>query len=360
MDARRRRSIAKLVAGALACSLLVACDDEPAPLASEAQPIVYGEDDRVEVFAVDPDDPAAGLARRSVVAMVPRDRLVEHGGRLELTGPTWTEDRDLCPGVRFGDEPAIASCSAVLAGDDLVLTAGHCAALCASSKLVFGFYYDAPDALHPLEPSDVFDCVDVLADRHGEADDFAWLRLDRPAGPSHAPAPLRSEPPAAGEHVTLVGFPSGLPMKIDAGGSVSDAGGDLFHTSSDAFEGSSGSPLLDDDGLLLGVLGGGARDLEPTSDGCNVPVVADGATPGVERASNVAVALDALCDERPDEPLCGADGDPPAPSPGCSVEAPAAPRGAMAPFVLALVLSFARRRAQARPTGGGGWLERSM
>lgn len=342
------------IAGALLSSCLAfACSEAPAPLGTGAQPIVYGDDDRSEVFTLQEAEPAYDVATRSVLAMVPRGNIVEVGGHVELKGPTWMEDRGLCPGVRFGEQPAFAACSAVLVDDDLVLTAAHCALLCSESRLVFGAYYDAPDHLHSIDASDVFDCVDVLADTKTGSLDFAWLRLDRPVGPEREPARLRSTRPTVGERLTLVGFPSGIPMKVDAGGIVSDVSDGVFHTSNDAFEGSSGSPLLDELGRVTGILAGGARDLALTGDGCYAPTTVDGSAPGMERASSAGAALAALCDETTDTSLCPRDGEGgPAESPGACSFGPITPSGSKAwPGVLVLCLSGRRRRRARRNAG---------
>jgi hypothetical protein len=293
-----------VVVGAIVACACAGVDDAAEPVADTAQPAIYGDDDRVEVFALDAVDPARAVALDAVAAMVPAAQLRIEQAAVSVDGPSFGDAHALCEGVRFAEQPVIAACSAVLVDDDLVLTAGHCARLCSVSRIVFGLHYDAPAALRAIMPEDVFDCVDVVADQiAADGVDVAWLRLDRPVGPERRPAQLRLDSPRVDEPLTLLGFPMGIPMKADAGGGVTRVDGDVFFTTHDAFEGSSGGPLLDAAGEVIGVLGGGAADLVTTAEGCAVPLRLPPA-PGDERSTVVTRALEELCAAEPHEPLC--------------------------------------------------------
>ena len=76
------------------------------------------------------------------------------------------------------------------------------------------------------------------------------LRLDRSASPRHAPAEVEKQRVAmrVGAPVTMIGFGSGLPAKIDTGGTVVDASAgtlEAFRATTDAFGGNSGSGVFD-------------------------------------------------------------------------------------------------------------------
>jgi hypothetical protein len=319
---------------------LVACDRAWENLGSVEQPVIYGADDRVEIVSLEADDPVREVGIAAVAAMVPRDRISPVDGRIELAGPSWGDDRALCEGVRFADQPVVAHCSAVLMGDDLVLTAGHCAKLCSQTRIVFGAFYDASGLLHDLASGDVFDCVDVVLDTQVAGGvDFAWLRLDRPTG--RLPATPSSAPVRIGEALALVGFPGGVPMKADFGGTVTSLGEGIFTTSHDAFESSSGGPLLDKLGRVVGVLGAGAPDLIETAEGCYEPLVAS-ADPahGIERSTSVDRALRELCERA----TCASEDGPH----GCSIgSAPASGRWQFVVWIAALFARRGRRNARA-------------
>jgi hypothetical protein len=302
---------------------LIACGHPSERIGSAEQPVIYGADDRVEIASLHPDDPIRATGVAQVAAMVPSNQVHSIDDVVNLSGPTWADDRELCDGVAFADQPVLAHCTAVLLGDDLVLTAGHCAKLCSSSKIVFGVYYDEPGALHPIASSDVYDCADVIVDTWSPGVDFAWLRLDRAVSGAERPATARLSPPPPGEALALVSFPGGIPMKADLGGCVTTPGEGIFYTSHDAFQSSSGAPLLDELGQVVGVLAGGAPDLVATPEGCNEPLVID-SDDGVERATIFANALRGLCEPIASDPLCAAhgyDGPPDEAVGGCSLAA---------------------------------------
>jgi hypothetical protein len=268
--------------------------------------VIYGDDDRVEMFELAPGEPTFEIGTSAVAAMVKHAAVKEQGEEVWLDGPAWGDEQGLCADVRFGAQPVAAACTAVAVTGDLVLTAGHCARLCSQTRFVFGWWYDGPGQLRRLTDDDIYDCVDVVVDEVDDTDvDYAWLRLDRPraAGPT---VTLRLDAPAPDEHVALVSFPSGIPMKGDRGGRVTATGDRVFTASLDAFGGSSGGPVLDDDGAVLGVLGGGAADLTLTEEGCVVPTVLSHG--GMERATTSSVALDGLCAAEPASSLCDGDG----------------------------------------------------
>lgn len=281
---------------------------------------VYGDDDRRDVWDV-PDDAWRDLARASSVAIIDAEDVDETDPRdVRLLGPTLREAYGLCPSERFVDQPSVARCSGVLVDDDLVLTAGHCVDPARfdcvdDTRFVFGFEMKDGDVPATVTSDDVFRCAEVVAFARGPAGDglydHAVVRLDRPVGPGRAPAPLRDEddPLLARERVAVVGFPSGLPLKLDDGGRVVDPRDetrDFFVATTDTFGGSSGSAVYDARRLLVGVLVRGAVDY--VADGtCDVAAVYPGSGEGAgEEISYARGAIDAVCaSTSPSERLCG-------------------------------------------------------
>ncbi len=81
-------------------------------------PVVYGADDRVEVYN-HPNAELRGIAEQSIVALMPSSRISqEPNGTYSLFTNSLKDSRDLCEGELFGDQPTAASCSGVLIDDD--------------------------------------------------------------------------------------------------------------------------------------------------------------------------------------------------------------------------------------------------
>ncbi|TVQ97653.1 MAG: serine protease [Deltaproteobacteria bacterium] len=308
-----------VVPALLAIALVAACapagEGHSVPVDAAVNPVIYGEDDRTDVHA-HPDAFWRELAVGSVVALVNASRIVADDPEdIRFRASTLGRNRNLCEGERFADQPAVSFCSGTLIGDDLVLTAGHCvdgADSCATTRFVFNYYMASEDERATVTAEDVFECAEILSVRNDGAQDHAVVRLDRPAGPERVVAPFRAEDEALalGHPVGVIGFPSGLPMKIDLGGIVTrnrEDRLDYFEASLDTFGGNSGSGVFDMDGVIVGILVRGARDYVEDGDCTRVNVLPEGA-PGRsgEGVTYVARAIEALCaDGMVDDPVCG-------------------------------------------------------
>ena len=147
-----------------------------------------------------------------------------------------------------------------------MLTAGHCltASACRSTLFVFDYVWE-DGTLGVIEDDDVFRCAGIEARRPpnsiGLDPEYAVFRLDRPATgrpvATATPAGIRSL--AVGDPLTMLGYPSGVPLKVDVGGRVRGLGSFTFSGTVDAFGGNSGSGVFRGT-ELVGVLLGGAQD----------------------------------------------------------------------------------------------------
>ncbi|MFN3199359.1 MAG: trypsin-like serine peptidase [Bradymonadia bacterium] len=230
--------------------------------------VIYGEDDRQDVYAV--ESPLwRARASDSVVALMNRATLVfDDPDRATLRASTLNQNIPLCEGERFAEQLTAADCSGTLIDEDLVLTAGHCIenqAACNQLAFVFGYHHgESPDALSPITSDDVYTCRELIVSFDDGRADYAIVQLDRPAV-AHTPAPVRpgDGPMVQGESVTLIGFPSGLPAKVDTGGQVWEPRAnvlDFFSATVDAFGGNSGSGVFDAAGNVVGILVRGQQD----------------------------------------------------------------------------------------------------
>ncbi len=345
---------------ALAAFSFVACAGPVESTEPTSQRAISGPDDRSEVYAEE-NAWMRSYAEQATAALVHRSAFETVDGRLYLNanGTTLGFAHRLCVGEPFAEQPAQASCSGTLIDDDLILTAGHCVAeanACANYHWVFNNHYVAPGVRHVIAPEDIFSCrrIEVMGAgdfTRGEGD-YAIIRLDRSAVPRFQPAPVRrvGGPLDRGQHVKVVGFPDGIPAKIDTQGNAADdvcvtADGDpvycntcvdaygqtvycelpnltrwdYFVASLDVFHGNSGSGVYESDGYTLaGVLvGGGVPGLPleqsdytsrslPDGGTCNVRTVCSTQDCQTAEAMHVEPILSVLCANPAASPrLCG-------------------------------------------------------
>jgi hypothetical protein len=321
----------------LPCALLLtACADvDPTPLEPRQQAVVYGADDRRDLYQLPRDDAGLRSLARSVAAVIPRDAIDQgDGGAPILLGETLAETFGLCADQPYAQEVSAAVCTAFLIDDALLATAGHCfnfALDCKNYLFVFDYVRDARTSAVRLAAENIFECTRTRV-RVDEMEpgvwkrDYAIVELSRRAV-GRTPLAVRSQPIALGEPVSVISASAGLPLKVDRGAHVLDARAhmnDFFRLDSDTAHGSSGAPVFDADGLAVGIVVRGRSDYllnEPA--GCyveNVLPMPDYVPPGErvklpggnelysEEANPIAPALSALCAlTYPSPRLCGND-----------------------------------------------------
>lgn len=300
-----------LVSGALLATLLGVAGCAP-EASSQVAPVIFGADDRVEVYEVT-NEALREAVIRAVPGMIRGDRVNVDDATGAVTfdvrrlGPS----RELCEGEAHYDQPTAPSCSATLIDDDLVLTAGHCVDGwdCADQRFVFGWYYDREGEIHARTRDDVFSCAEVVVTEYTAANDYAIVRLDRPApGP---PMVVRTSPVITGEAVSLAGYPFGLPMKVVENGIVNGAiSPSRFYARLDAQPGNSGSGVYDAELRVLGDLTNGPVEALVRDGDCNRLAVIGEDVSRTELISSVIPAITALCASgHESERLCGVCGD---------------------------------------------------
>ncbi|MBN8233105.1 trypsin-like peptidase domain-containing protein [Corallococcus macrosporus] len=321
---------AKLL-GTLFCTLTaLACGPAPEPGAPEqpaltdsSAPVVYGTDDRQDVYAA-PEGVLKQRAQQSTVALLHRSAIdVSNPSNVKVNPKTLGEWEKLCTDQRFYNDPAPAFCSGTLIDDDLVLTAGHCvgpaeedAVECEDVRFVFKFYKTGENTLETITSQDVFSCKSIVA-RHLSDDtedayvDFAIIKLDRSAYPRFTPAPVRAgkAPVTVGQKLAVIGSGSGLPFKIDSGGAVRENNADYmdyFIANTDTFEGNSGSSVYETtNNTVAGILVFGDTDYVPRPGAsCNEVKVCSETGCGGEGVIYVHHAIEELCLRTTSQRLC--------------------------------------------------------
>ena len=330
--------IQRTLLGAVLCTLsLAACGPAPevepsggAPTGTEQQSVVYGTDDRADVYA-HPNATLRARAQQSTVALMNPSKInTSNPNNVTFTASTLGSAYNLCSTERFRDDLTPAFCSGTLIDDDLVLTAGHCitsASACTNTRFVFNFYRTSATAMQPVTTADIFSCQSIVVRQqstvNGRNLDYAIVRLDRAATPRFTPAPVRTATTAlaVGANVTVIGSGSGIPFKIDAGGSVRDARAgtlDYFVASTDTFGGNSGSGVYEmSDYTVAGILVRGETDYV-TNGSCSIVKVCTETGCRGEDITYVRPAVEAYCAAATSTRLCAGVPPPPPPPPATS------------------------------------------
>jgi V8-like Glu-specific endopeptidase len=273
------------------------------------QPVVYGQDDRRDLYEIT-DDSVRTLVTESVVTLVNRSNVnAADPNNVRINGQTLGQAFNLCSGERYADQPTGGFCSGTLIAPDLVLTAGHCVTdtSCRRVSFVFGYAMTSSSRVGTITTQDVFSCARVIAREENDTADYAVVQLDRSAAPRFTPASVRASRSGlpAGTPLLMIGSPSGLPVKVDDGGSVRNPqDGAYFVATTDSFGGNSGSGVWSPASLeVVGILTAGDTDYVQSGSCQRVNVCSESGCQG-EKVLYVSRAVDAFCEEGTDEDLC--------------------------------------------------------
>ena len=187
----------------------------------------------------------------------------------------------VCANEPFATQPSGAFCSGSLIGKNLVLTAGHCITNqgeCNTTKFVFGYDVNQKGKFpgSTLE-SEVYGCKSIIhREQDGTGADFGIIETDRDVV-GHVPLKLADRANSTIEKdakLLMIGHPSGLPTKLDAGGAVRDPNPHgYFVATTDSYGGNSGSAVFNlVTQLVEGVLVRGETDFTDSGE-CKVSKV---------------------------------------------------------------------------------------
>ncbi len=192
--------------------------------------------------------------------------------------PTGDIRRDVAASVGMimhVDGDHVSTCTVTLIAPDIVVTAGHCVTNptedARSGSVFFGYQTacngDRPTGYKPI----VAKCVETIKTTGNTVPDYCLMRIAVPPGGLGVPIrQMRHDLPGIGEQVFGLHHPNGAVMKLSKPRStplatVVSTSGSMIGVSGgfDVSGGSSGSPLFDMAGRVLGVLSRG----EPCSGG---------------------------------------------------------------------------------------------
>ncbi len=189
---------------AVGCGPLEPGESPPSPevLGESKAPVVYGTDNRPDVYAHADATLRARAAQATVALMRPSTINTSNPNNVTFTAQTLGASYNLCTTERFRDDPTPAFCSGTLIDDDLVLTAGHCitsASDCSNTRFVFNFYRPAAGVLQTVTTADVFSCQSIVTRAQGTVNGQQPGLRRGAAGPGGHPA-LHPGAGAHGQH----------------------------------------------------------------------------------------------------------------------------------------------------------------
>jgi S1-C subfamily serine protease len=179
----------------------------------------------------------------------------------------------LCADEPYLKQPMGAFCSGVLVGENIVATAAHCIASddeAKKTKFVFDFRMNDRD--HPqssFDDTEVFSGKRIIQQHSSfTQDDWELVELETNVSDQTRIAQIRRNGKLdQSKKVFAIGFPTGLPVKVSAGGSVRDnTDSKIFLAGIDVYAGNSGGPVFNDQHVVEGILARGDKDFLPVGN----------------------------------------------------------------------------------------------
>lgn len=259
-------------------------------------PVIYGDDNRQEVYEATPMNQKLAASAAAMVDKAKISRADDKPGVVQIEQKTlrqWLEAQfeeeqksnllsleaknavdqkiSFCEGERFTEQPNAGTCSGFLVGPDLLVTAGHCVEvpnMCETYSWVFDFKVDekSQTAGVDVSESNVYNCKRVISHAlsAGLGLDYGLIQLDRKVVGRES-LTIRSEGQLPSDSkLVVIGHPSGLPMKVAGGAAVRTNNKPFYFSANlDTFQGNSGSAVFNaDSGIVEGILVRGEEDFE--------------------------------------------------------------------------------------------------
>ncbi len=231
-------------------------------LCFKAQSIVFGEDDRKELYQV--TNPRYRQWASSVAAMIPIKQFSNNffnlnEGLLILSGDN---THTFCSKNKVYNQTSYSKCSGLLITSNILVTAAHCVDQIKCFEQAWLFDYSLvrdPDtnvlSFQFVDKNNLYFCDRILKQSSTNVYDYALVKLNKRVQ-HRTPLPLRTHGKIdVRQRVVVIGHHYGQPMKIDDNGIVISFSRHNISVATDAAIGSSGSPIINaDTGVVEGIL----------------------------------------------------------------------------------------------------------
>lgn len=243
------------------------CTPKTAPSmvdSTKSAAVIYKGDSRQEIST---QNPSEATVAKAIAVMFSPDKLKNLSpSRYTLKTYRLSEGYPLCPNERFLEQPLLGHCTASLIAPNKVLTAAHCMDSknsCDEARLIFGWNKDKAATLEVSE-SEIYKCKSILKmEQTLKGIDYSIIELDRPVtGVTPLIVAKNTDALVPGTKLLSLSYPLGLPLKKDMAVVLSnDKARTNFKVEVNTFKGSSGSPLLNAQGEIVGILSTGMDDI---------------------------------------------------------------------------------------------------
>lgn len=234
-----------------------------------SQAAIFGVDDREQIT---PRSIHYQLARSTAIAVLSSNVEASGADKLKLSVDQLT---NLCPSERFALHPSLSyACSGFLVAPDIIVTAGHCMVntgesrnetelYCKAFSWLFDYHTDinGRTQIEGIPEDKMYRCKQVIyavKDERAPYRDYALVQLDRPVQ-GRTPFKINPEMIKNSDQFSMIGYPLGTPAKRSSAAPVllNNIKRQSFITTLDAFEGNSGSVVLNARNEAVGILVGG-------------------------------------------------------------------------------------------------------
>ncbi len=184
-------------------------------------PVIYGEDDRIEV-TLHPNLTTQTLAA-GVAGQVWNRQLIEKENSSEFTfvKESLSSVYNICPTEKFSEQAILPRCTGFLVAKDILVTAGHCLQSSSQSNLpsdvcrLTSWVFNYHSGSETFQKEEIYQCDKVLA--FNENLDYAVIKLEKSVSEKQVLS-LDYSSPKDNEEVFSIGHGLFLPKKVYEGG----------------------------------------------------------------------------------------------------------------------------------------------
>ncbi|MFK7826278.1 MAG: serine protease [Oligoflexales bacterium] len=240
--------------------------------------VIYGEDNRRDLYELGSSKSQLKNWARSTAIISSQSKVKDSSlyGFKKLVTKSLETAQNVCADEPYAEQPIGGWCTGFLVREDILVTAGHCItseSRCATAAIIFDYGYAKGDEqLEYAKEDNIYSCKKIISQEYdsGRGLDYAVIQLDRKVK-GRTPLKLRTNGKVSSyASLTVIGHPTGLPTKVAEGAFVREnANNYYFVSNTDTYGGNSGSPVMNSNGLVEGVLVRGEKDFVQRG-GCNV------------------------------------------------------------------------------------------